>query len=88
VAPAELRRFSERLGAAALLDRQSPAYRDAGLEYMRLDDAGIVDRLLRDPRLLRLPLVRDGARLSVGADEVAWRAWVNGPAKEPRPDNR
>ena len=76
LAPAELRRFSQRFGAAALLDRASRAYRDAGLEHMRLDEDEIVERLLHQPALLRLPLVRDGARLSVGADEEAWRAWL------------
>ncbi len=49
LARAELRRFVERLGAAALLDTTSRAYRDAGLAYLTLDEAGIVERLLADP---------------------------------------
>jgi arsenate reductase-like glutaredoxin family protein len=75
-APAELKRFSDRFGAAALLDPESRAYRDAGLAYLRMDDSDILSRLLADPSLLRLPLVRQGARLSVGADEEAWKAWL------------
>ena len=60
IAPAELRRFVERLGARALLDESSKAYRDGGLAYLRMDDAEIVERLLADTRLLKLPLVRYG----------------------------
>jgi arsenate reductase-like glutaredoxin family protein len=74
-APAELRRFSQRLGARALLDEESRAYRDAGLGYLRLSDGEIIERVLADPRLLRLPLVRNGADVSVGRDEETWRRW-------------
>src|SRR6476660_1034520 len=66
IAPGELRRFVDRLGARALLDTEGRAYPDAGLGYMRLDDTGIVERLLADPRLLRLPLVRFGNEVSAG----------------------
>lgn len=73
-APTELRRFAERLGAAALADTGSTAWRDAGLGFLRMDDAELFQRLLADPRLLRLPLVRFGNRFCVGVDEPAWRA--------------
>ena len=76
LAPAELRRFTDRLGAAALLDTSAKAYRDGGLAYMRLDDAGIAERLLADPRLLRLPLVRFGNEVAAGRDETTWKGWV------------
>jgi arsenate reductase len=72
-APTELRRFSSRLGAGALLDREGRPYRDAGLAYMRMTDDEIIERLAAEPRLLRLPLVRLGASVAVGPDEQAWR---------------
>lgn len=75
-APAELRRFSDRLGAAALFDPEARAYRDAGLAYLSMDEPAAFERLLADPRLLRLPLVRAGTRVTVGVDEVAWRDWL------------
>jgi arsenate reductase len=75
-APAELRRFAVRFGSDALLDRESRAYREAGLAYLRMDAGEILDRLLRDPRLLRLPLARSGDRLSIGPDEAAWTDWL------------
>jgi arsenate reductase-like glutaredoxin family protein len=76
IAPAELRRFVERLGARALLDATSRAYRDGGLAYLRMDDAEIVERLLADPSLIRLPLVRHGNEVTVGRDEATWKAWL------------
>ena len=79
-APTELRRFSDRFGPAALLDPDSRAYRAAGLAYIRMDDAEIFERLLADPSLLRLPLVRRGSRVSVGIDEDAWRVWLGDDA--------
>jgi arsenate reductase len=76
IAPAELRRFVERLGARALIDETSRAFRDAGLAYLRMDDDDIVARLLVDQSLLRLPLVRSGTEVSAGRAEATWRTWL------------
>ena len=70
----ELRRFVERLGAAALADREGRVWRDLGLGYLSMTDADLAERLLADQRLLRLPLVRLGNRFAVGQDEAAWRS--------------
>ena len=74
-APTELRRFALKLGPRALLDTESPAYRDAGLAYLRMDDTELFDRLLSDPRLLRLPLARFGDQFTCGLDESTWKTW-------------
>jgi arsenate reductase (glutaredoxin) len=76
IAPGELRRFTERLGGRALLDDASQAYKDAGLGYLSLDEAGITQRLLADRRLVRLPLVRHGNDVTVGAAETTWTEWL------------
>jgi arsenate reductase (glutaredoxin) len=76
LAAGELRRFVERLGASGLADTEGKAWRDAGLGYLRMDDAELADRLLADQRLLRLPLVRGGNRFAAGRDEAAWKAIV------------
>lgn len=78
IAPGELRRFVERLGARALLDPGSRAYRDAGLAYLATDEDGIVARLLADSSLLRLPLVRRGNEVTAGPATATWTAWLNG----------
>jgi arsenate reductase-like glutaredoxin family protein len=74
MAPAELRRFVDRLGARAVADEDSRAWRDAGLGYLRMADEELAERLLADQRLLRLPLVRIGNGVSAGRDEAAWKA--------------
>jgi arsenate reductase len=76
IAPGELRRFVERLGAGAMLDETSRAYRIGALGYLRMSDQEIVERLLADVGLLRLPLVRNGNEVTVGRAEPTWTAWL------------
>jgi arsenate reductase (glutaredoxin) len=79
LAPAELRRFADRLGVTALLDTAGKQYQHAGLAYIRLDDREMFERLLDDPRLLRLPLVRYENEVAVGRDETAWKGFMTRP---------
>jgi arsenate reductase-like glutaredoxin family protein len=76
MAPGELRRFVERLGARALVDPDSKAWRDAGLGYLSMTDADLADRLLGNQQLLRLPLVRVDNQFAAGRDEAAWKSMV------------
>jgi len=76
MAPGEIRRFVERFALAGLLATDGKAYVDAGLKYYKLSDAELLERIERDPNLLRLPLVRGGKLLSIGHDEDAWKAMV------------
>ena len=78
LAATELRRFVDRLGARALADEDSKAWRDAGLAYLRMDDAELTQRLLADQRLLRLPLIRLGNAVAAGRDEAAWKSLLAG----------
>jgi arsenate reductase len=75
IARGEIRRFVDRFGARALFDETSKAYRDGGLGYLRMDEAEMVERLLGDQALLRLPLVRFGNEVAVGRDEATWKRW-------------
>ena len=79
IAPGELRRFTDRLGAAALLDTESRGYREQGLAFLTTDTAGITSRLLADVRLMRLPLVRYGDAVTAGKAEETWKAWLAKP---------
>jgi arsenate reductase-like glutaredoxin family protein len=74
-ASAELRRLSRPAGARALLDDEAKAFREAGLAYLRMSDDEILERLVADPRMLRLPLVRMGSEVTVGLAEETWRDW-------------
>jgi arsenate reductase len=79
IAAGELRRFTDRLGAAACMDTDSRPYREQGLAYLSTDTAGITQRLLADVRLLRLPLVRYGEEVTAGRAEDTWKAWLARP---------
>ena len=76
MAVGELRRFSDRFGAAALIDQESRAFRESGLGYMRLDSDEAFERVLANQGLLRLPLVRSANKLAVGLAEDEWLAWL------------
>jgi len=76
IAPAELRRFGQRFGATALIDKESRAFRDAGLGYLRMAEDEAFERILANQALLNLPLIRFENELSVGRNEAAWRRWL------------
>ena len=81
MAPGEIRRFIERFGLAGLLDVEGKSYVDAGLKYMKMQDAELLSRIERDGGLLKLPLVRGGKLLSIGLDPETWKAMAS--ATEP-----
>ena len=76
MAPSELRRFVDRLGARAIADVEGARWRELGLGYLRFDEAELAARLLADQRLLRLPLCRFGDAVAAGPDEAAWTGWL------------
>lgn len=73
MAPGEIRRFIDRFGLRELVDREGKSYVNAGLGYFKLSDSELIAKIEGDPKLLRLPLVRAGDRLSVGRDEHGWK---------------
>jgi arsenate reductase (glutaredoxin) len=72
----ELRRFVQRFGMEAILDREGKRFRERGLHVAHLGEARTFDLLVEDPTLLRTPLVRWGNRLSVGSAAGEWRSWA------------
>jgi arsenate reductase len=72
----ELNRFVQKFGLDQLVDRESPRYAELGLRHARLTDARIFDKLVEEPRLLRMPLVRNGNALTIGLAEQDWKAWT------------
>jgi arsenate reductase-like glutaredoxin family protein len=73
MAAGEIRRFVQRFGLDRLIDVESTPYVDAGMKYIRLSEAELMAKVEREPKLLRLPLVRGGNLLAVGKDEEAWQ---------------
>jgi len=74
--PGELKRFVQKFGVGALIDRESRRFADLGLGAARLSDERWLDRLVEEPLLLRLPLVRHQHQLTVGDAEATWREWT------------
>lgn len=74
--PGELRRFAQKFGVDALLDRSSRRFEELGLGAARLSEDRWLDKLAEEPLLLRMPLVRQQQRLTVGAAEATWREWI------------
>ena len=72
----ELQRFAQKFGAEALLDRSSRRFLELGLQYTVLSPERWVQKLSEEPSLLKLPLVRNGRLLTIGADEKVWREWL------------
>lgn len=77
MAPAEMGRFIDRFGLPNLVDCDGKPYEAGGLKYLKLSDAELIAKIDRDPKLLRLPLVRLGKQLSIGQDESAWKEMVS-----------
>ncbi|HEX6059789.1 MAG TPA: ArsC/Spx/MgsR family protein [Gemmatimonadaceae bacterium] len=74
--PGELRRFAQKFGVERLLDRDSRRFAELGLGPARYGDERWLEILADEPMLLRMPLVRSGALLSVGLAEPDWKQWV------------
>ena len=76
-AKGELRRFAERFGPAALIDREGARFKALGLRVAGDSPQRLLDRALTEPRLLRTPLVRNGGKVTIGLAPDDWQAWVN-----------
>src|SRR5687768_1944178 len=74
--PGELRRFAQKYGVGALVDRDARRFGELGLGAAHLSDERWLDKLAEEPLLLRLPLVRQQQRLTIGDAEPTWREWT------------
>ncbi len=74
--PGELKRFAQKFGVQALIDRESRRFQDLGLRHTTLSDERWIQRLADEPLLLRMPLVRHQHQLTIGAAEDEWKRWI------------
>jgi arsenate reductase-like glutaredoxin family protein len=72
----ELMRFVQKFGATALVDESSKRFSDLGLRTARYGDERWVAILVDEPLLLKMPLVRHGNALTIGAAEEMWKSWL------------
>ena len=71
----ELEVFAAAVGAKALVDRSGKKALERPVAHMSTDSL-ILAELMNDPMALVSPIVRNGSRVTVGADEAEWKRWV------------
>jgi arsenate reductase-like glutaredoxin family protein len=72
----ELNRFAQKFGARALIDEGSRRFAELGLRSALYGDDRWLELLVNEPLLLKMPLVRHGNALTVGAAEETWKSWL------------
>jgi arsenate reductase-like glutaredoxin family protein len=72
----ELKRFAQKFGIEALLDREGKRFEELGLRAARYGEDAWLGRLADDPLLLRTPLVRNQNRLTIGEQQDTWKEWL------------
>ncbi|HEY3287580.1 MAG TPA: ArsC/Spx/MgsR family protein [Gemmatimonadaceae bacterium] len=77
----ELQRWVQRFGVTALIDKSSRRYAELGLGVARLDDARWIEKLIAEPLLLMMPLVRWQQKVTIGEATVEWTQWINAEKK-------
>jgi arsenate reductase len=80
-AAGELKRFAQKFGIDALIDRDSRTFVELGLKHAKFSEERWLEKLIDEPRLLRMPLVRQlgqqgSGRLTIGPAENDWKQWV------------
>jgi arsenate reductase len=72
----ELMRFAQKFGTQALIDEGSKRFSELGLRTARYGDERWLTLLVDEPLLLKMPLVRHGNALTIGAAETTWKSWL------------
>lgn len=72
----ELKRFAQKFGVDALVDRDAKRFAALGLHRAHYGEAKWLEILEEEPLILKTPLVRSGKELTLGADEETWRSWT------------
>ena len=73
LSPGEYRSIRVAVGYDALVDRDSPDYRELGIDYLLPQAAE--EKLLENPWLFLAPIVRNGRQATVGYCPDVWKTW-------------
>jgi len=72
----ELRRFSQKFGVDALVNRDARRFAELGLGPARYGEERWLQILADEPLLLRVPLTRFQHKVTIGIAETEWKEWV------------
>ena len=71
----ELQSVADKVGLDMLIDRKSKAFLESTIRFST-DPERIVEALCEDPRMLQLPIIRNGKLATVGYQPETWAAWT------------
>lgn len=72
----ELRRFFDRFGVDAMIDRDGKRFQALGLHAAHYGADRWMEIAADEPLILRMPLVRNGKEITVGLAEDDWKEWA------------
>src|SRR5215212_10949289 len=72
----ELKRFAQKFGIGALIDSNSTRFQDLGLRHARMSDESWLTKLVDEPMMLKMPLVRNSNQLTIGLALETWKSWT------------
>ena len=78
LADGELQRFVQKFGVDRLVDRESKRFAELGMRHAQITSSRWLEKIIAEPALLRLPLVRrlgQPPALTVGLAEDEWKTW-------------
>lgn len=74
LAKGELENITRTIDAEELIDTESGVYKKGGYAYLDFDP---LEELLDHPLLMRMPVVRNGGRVTVGEQPEEWKRWLD-----------
>jgi len=66
----EIEEILQEKPASEMFNFRSPSFKKLGLEREKLDDDQLIDLMLKEPRLVRRPVVRVENEVYFGADKA------------------
>ncbi|PKN87171.1 MAG: arsenate reductase [Deltaproteobacteria bacterium HGW-Deltaproteobacteria-1] len=65
---AEINALLQKKAASVMFSFRSPSFKSLGLDQAKLKDNDLIDLMLKEPRLIRRPIVKIGGNVYFGAD--------------------
>ncbi len=77
----EMELFARVFGVKNIINSADPKVRESTVCYMS-DEALIIEELMEKPQLMKSPIVRNGQKATLGADEKKWQEWLAAEEKK------
>ena len=74
ISKGELENIKRSVPLQELIDKDGRQFKERGLEYMKYDTE---IELIKDPLLLKTPIVRNGKLATVGYKSEIWKEWIS-----------